>query len=79
MVSKLVIIAAMMWAALIYPAHGRKTSLTPTEAHQRVFVPCSQIRQSVATYGLLAVEQFAREHGVPESDLRRARLKCLRG
>lgn len=46
---------------------------------QRVVVTCDQIRQVVATYGLAAVEQFAREYGISETDLRRVRLKCLRG
>lgn len=47
------------------------------EDRQRVFFSCDQIRQAVATHGLSAVEQFARTHGVSETDLRRARLKCL--
>lgn len=48
------------------------------ESGQWMFVSCDQIRQSVATYGLPAVEQFARSHGVSETELRRGRLKCLR-
>lgn len=47
------------------------------EVNQRVFLSCEQIRQSVAIYGLPAVEQFARSRGVSEADLRRARLTCL--
>lgn len=48
------------------------------ESGQWMFVSCDQIRQSIATHGLAAVEQFARNHGVSETELRRARLKCLR-
>jgi len=48
------------------------------EAGQWMVVSCDQIRQSVATYGLPTVEQFARSHGVSETELRRGRLKCLR-
>lgn len=63
------VIAVMVWAAI-----------TVVEAKQRqpVYVTCDKIRAAVAEYGVEAVEQFAREHGVLERDLRRAR-KCLRG
>jgi len=54
-------------------------TMTLVKANQKVWVSCAQVRQSVAVYGLEAVEQFARQRGVSEQDLRRARIACLRG